>query len=240
MRRRAFALIALVLVAGCGRGKQANPKDIEVKDSVTRDPLKDKKPRADKDIGEGIPTYPGAKVLSSGDGAARHTLMQTGDAPDKVIAFYHDTLKRNGWVVGKEAALPGNSVVLDSVKEGVYCTVLVIPLGAWVQATVTVSRAKDVKDVDVPMDVPVYPGAKIADARAVGDLTQLFLMTSDGLDMSLDYYKASLEKLGWQNLKESRLDMNTVLNADKAERIVTVAITAEESGVSIVVIVRKK
>lgn len=117
MRRRSIGLLALGLLAGCGSAS-GDSSVIRVDDGTTVISNSDSWP-------EGLPDYarpyPGSKVTTSfagsTDGTKRGGMVAftTADAPERVVAFYRDEVKRAG--LGEVATMASAGAQMFSASD---------------------------------------------------------------------------------------------------------------------------
>ena len=84
---------------------------------------------------------------------------------------------------------------------------------------------------DWPTDVPTYTGAQVVYSASVNPQTgqpgqAVVLQTTDSAQNVADFYKATLKKNGWNVTGTMQGGGTSVMTATKADRSVTVAISA--------------
>ncbi len=95
--------------------------------------------------------------------------------------------------------------------------------------------AGDAVEVELPRDVPRYPGSTIGDARGDDELgLSLTLASRDDLQTVAQYYATELRKQNWVIQEApSQEEGGLAIFADKGSRSLTVMVTPSPSGTEI-------
>lgn len=171
-----------------------------------------------------IPSYPGARIVASNlvESASQppyfFVVSDTGDSQKSVVDYYARALDSDPWqLVGESRRQESvgfqflrandstqSGVVMVGQPEGQFTSIMMIFGDEQAQSTPAAFKPGPDQDLPAgfPGDIPVYPGANVADtafSKTSGPVQyRVSLLTKDDAGQVLDYYRSRLGDSGYQ------------------------------------------